>query len=75
MIEDTPKDNKLIIMGDMNAKVISPENDDEEQAMGKYTITNGRTPADLKDGAEENRRLLLNFCIENEMETHKHNIQ
>ena len=49
----------------MNAKVLSPENEDEEYVMGKYTITNGRTPADLKDGTDENRRLLLNFCIEN----------
>ena len=67
LIDESPKRNIQIIMGDMNAKVISPENDEEEQTMGKYTIANGRTPADLKDGTEENRRLLLNFCIENEM--------
>ena len=54
-------------MGDVNAKVICTENGDETQIVGKYTITSGRTPADLRDGTEENRRLLLNLCIENDL--------
>ncbi len=58
------------IVGDFNARLIYPGNSTEEEAMGKFTMYENNsilTSPNFKEGALENRGLLLQFTLSNEL--------
>ena len=64
------KKNKgpLFITGDLNARLIYPTNLEEEHIMGKHTMhKNEEKVNQLRDEMRENRDLLTEVCITNEL--------
>ena len=57
------------IIGDFNARMIYPNNDKEEETIGKYTMFENKEPMDkLTEGMLENRELLVQFTTADDME-------
>ena len=58
----------LFITGDLNARLIYPTNLEEEHIMGKHTMhKNEEKVNQLRDEMRENRDLLTELCITNEL--------
>ena len=56
----------VIVLGDMNARVIEPMSKKERQVIGKYALKGNMKPQDLKEETtRDNRNRLLEFCYEN----------
>ena len=57
------------IIGDLNARMIYPNNDTEEEIMGKYTMYENKEQMEkLTEGMLENRELLAQLTTANDME-------
>ena len=58
----------MYTMGDFNARLIYPTTDDEEVIMGKHTLhNNAAILEDHTDDMRDNRNLLVEYCITNEI--------
>ena len=49
VVKETPNNNTLIVLGDMNARVIEATNKKEMQVIGKHTLVGSSKPNDLKE--------------------------
>ena len=73
MIEDTPKNSRLIVMGDMNARIRNPHPTDPKEAtiIGKHGLVGNIRTEDMdieQDAAViNNRNRLINLCLENDL--------
>ena len=56
----------LVVMGDMNARVIDAINKKEKQMIGNHALKGNIRPQDLKEETtRDNRDRLIEFCFEN----------
>ena len=58
------------IVGDFNARLIYPNNSTEEESIGKFTMFENKdylSNSNYKEGMLENRELLMQFAMTNEM--------
>ena len=70
MITETPKHNKLIIMGDMNAKIRNPKDQRETTSMGNHGMVGRKRTEDMSPDTEasytDNRERFIELCLEND---------
>ena len=68
VIDKRKNKGPIYILGDWNARLIYPISTDEEEIMGKHTMhTNTETINRLTNSMRENRDLMMEFCMTNEM--------
>ena len=73
MMDDAPKDNRLIVMGDMNARVKNQNPIDAKEAavLGKHALIGSTRTEHLnidQDAAViNNRNRLIKFCLDNDL--------
>ena len=68
LTDERPRGNDLIIMGDMNARMIQAEDEEEADVIGKATIRgNIETVNDLSANTEATRSKMISFCLYNGM--------
>ena len=73
VIAKVPKKGPYIIMGDFNAKIQEPDNEEEEEGFGQFTFGKG-TPATWtqSDEVESNREHMLLICKKMEASGNEH---
>ena len=66
LVDDRPNGNEILILGDLNARMIKAEDDQESTVFGKATVK-GRsaTVEGMSAATESNRNHLIRFCLRN----------
>ena len=63
MIEDTPKNNALIIAGDFNAKAMKPNTDTEATIIGKHAVYHPESEKGMAEETLVNRERLVKLGL------------
>ena len=67
-IRKAPKKGPIVIIGDFNARLQEPDNEEESEWIGEHTFAKGsETTWQQTPEVEENRELLLNICRQYKM--------
>ena len=65
LIKNIPKQGPFLLIGDWNAKLQEPDNEEEAQWIGGHKFDKGAsTTWTQAEGTEENREALLDLCRE-----------
>ena len=68
VVKEPPNNNMIIVLGDMNARVIEAINQKEKRIIGSHALKGSSSPNDLKEETtRDNRDRLIEFCHEHEL--------